>query len=485
MKSLKKNYIYNLLYQVLAIISPLITTPYISRVLGAEGIGEYSYGLSIATYFAIFGALGMTTYSQIEIAKNRDNLEKTKKLIAEVFVFKTVTLIICCLIYLIVALNSGQHRPILLVLMIYLFSQLNDVSWILQGLENFKELAIRNCFIKILSIICIFIFIKKAEDLYLYTILLQGSIFLGNFLVWPYIWKYINPKSLKQNVEICSFMRHLKNSLVYFIPTIATTVYTVLDKSMIGWITGSDFQNGYYEQAHKIEQILLVLITSLGTVTLPRMSFLNNKNDKKEMNRIMEKTILMVLFLSLPMCIGLIGIADKLIPIFLGEEYIECITITKIFSFLIVIVGLDNIIGRQCLMATNNQKKFNIGVIVGAIVNIIMNLILIPYTGAIGAAISSVCAELIILILFIIFGKKYLKINISKSFIKYIIATLLMFIVISVENSISQNMILCMIIQIVSGIGIYFLVLLILREHFLIEVIDNLKDRFLHVFEKK
>lgn len=344
MKSLKKNYIYNLIYQVFVIISPFITTPYISRVLGAAGIGEYSYGLSIATYFGIFGTLGITTYAQIAIAKNRDNKDIQKKLVAELFFSKTITLLLCCILYGILVVNSGSHQQILFVLIVYLLAQMNDISWVLQGLEQFQVLVVRNIVIKICSIALIFLFVKNLSDIYIYTLIMQGSIFIGNFLLWPYVWKYIKPKALKENIEIKNIYCHIKNSIIYFIPTIATTIYTVLDKSMIGWITNSNLQNGYYEQAHKIEQILVVLVTSLGTVTLPRMSFLNSKKDKNGMNRIMEKTILMVLFLSIPMCLGLIGVADNLIPVFLGDDYYECIGLVKIFSLLIIIVGLDNII---------------------------------------------------------------------------------------------------------------------------------------------
>lgn len=470
-KSLKKNYIYNLIFQVFAIISPFLTTPYISRVLGANGVGEYSYALSIATYFGILGTLGITTYAQIIISKHRDDKEKQGKIITELFYMRAFALIVCCAVYFLLAMCSQTHKEMLLVLFIYLFAQINDVSWILQSLEDFQKLVIRNIIVKLISIGFIFLFIKDMKDLYLYAFIMQGTVLLGNFLLWPDVWKYLNFQAFK-NIKWSNFSYYLQKSFIYFIPTIATTVYTVLDKSMIGWITHSNLQNGFYEQAHKIEQILVVLITSLGTVTLPRMSYLNSKNDNTTMGKIVEKTILMVLCLSLPMCFGMIAVADRLVPIFLGEEFLYCIPLVKIFSFLIIIVGLDNIIGRQCLMATDHQKQFNIGVIAGAIVNVVLNILLIPRLGAIGAACASVVAELVILGIFIYYSRSYLKINIKTSLLKFLIAVTGMYFAVCYIAPFFTNVFLALFVQVIVGILVYSLILIVLKEKFLYEILD-------------
>lgn len=471
MNSLKKNYIYNLIYQIFMIITPFITTPYVSRVLGAEGIGEYSYVLSIVTYFGLFGLLGITTYSQIEIAKNKDDKEKCNKLIAELFTLKNITMFITLILYIALIFFIPEYKKMFIILILYLFCQFNDVSWILQGFEEFKKIVLRNIVIKLLTIIFIFLFVKTSDDLYIYSIIMQGVTFIGNFTLWQYVWKYICPKNIISTVKLNCFSKHLKKSFVYFIPAIATSVYTVLDKSMIGWLTDSTLQNGYYEQAHKIEQILVTILTSLGTVTLPRISYLNNK-DKSKINSIIEKTITFILMISIPMCIGLIGISDKLIPLFLGEGYDECIILTKVFSLLLVIVGLDSTIGRQCLMATNNQKKFNIGVIVGAIVNFLLNIVLIKKYDALGAAISSVVAEFVILCIFIIYSKKLLKFNFN-SVIKYIISSSVMYIAIYYISLLNINDFICLILQIGCGGLVYFISLLVLKETFFYNIFQQ------------
>jgi len=465
MKSLKKNYIYNLIYQIFMIITPFITTPYVSRVLGAEGIGEYSYVLSIVTYFGLFGLLGITTYAQVEIAKNRDDEKECNKLIAELFTLKNITMFITLLLYILLIFFIPEYKKMFVILILYLLSQFNDVAWILQGFEEFKKTVLRNIIIKLFTIICIFLFVKTSDDLYIYSIIMQGVTFIGNFTLWQYVWKYINLKNIISNVKVKSFSKHLKKSFVYFIPTIATSVYTVLDKSMIGWLTNSALQNGYYEQAHKIEQILVTILTSLGTVTLPRLSYLNKNKSNEQMNNIIEKTITFILMISIPMCVGLIGISDKLIPLFLGDGYEECIILTKVFSLLLIIVGLDSTIGRQCLMATNNQKKFNIGVITGAIVNFILNIVLIKKYNALGAAISSVAAEFVILSIFVIYSKKLLKFNFN-SIVKYIISASLMFVVIYFISLLNIANFICLILQIGCGGLVYFISLLVLKETF-------------------
>ena len=414
--SLKSNFLFNLIYQILAVITPIFTTPYISRVLSADGIGKYSYALSIVTYFGIFGCLGTATYGQLEIARNRDNKKLLHKTVSEIFFGRLVTLMISLLIYFAVILKaSGQYKLLYSVLSLYILGQMNDVSFILQGLEWFKMLAMRNIIIKVLNIVLIFALVREHNDLYIYAIIIHGITLIGNFSLWPQVIKYIKPKSFKN----MNFIQHWKKSMIYFIPTVATMVYTVLDKSMIGWITGSEFQNGYYEQAYKIEQILLVFVTTVGTVTFPRMAYFFENDNKEERKRIMGITMKFIMLIACPICFGTMAISENLIPVFLGKGYEECILLLRIFSFLIIIIGLDNTIGKQCLISAGKQKEYNIGVIGGAIVNFVTNILLISKLGACGAAIASVFAESVILVVFILYSNVELKIpQLSMCFLK-------------------------------------------------------------------
>ena len=460
--SLKSNFLFNLIYQILAVITPIFTTPYISRVLSADGIGKYSYALSIVTYFGIFGCLGTATYGQLEIARNRDNKKLLHKTVSEIFFGRLVTLMISLLIYFAVILKaSGQYKLLYSVLSLYILGQMNDVSFILQGLEWFKMLAMRNIIIKVLNIVLIFALVREHNDLYIYAIIIHGITLIGNFSLWPQVIKYIKPKSFKN----MNFIQHWKKSMIYFIPTVATMVYTVLDKSMIGWITGSEFQNGYYEQAYKIEQILLVFVTTVGTVTFPRMAYFFENDNKEERKRIMGITMKFIMLIACPICFGTMAISENLIPVFLGKGYEECILLLRIFSFLIIIIGLDNTIGKQCLISAGKQKEYNIGVIGGAIVNFVTNILLISKLGACGAAIASVFAESVILVVFIIYSKVELKIpKLSMCFFKYFISAICMSIMVWRIGILISNKLVALSVQIFVGIILYGLSLLLMKD---------------------
>ena len=471
--SLKSNFLFNLIYQILAVITPIFTTPYISRVLSADGIGKYSYALSIVTYFGIFGCLGTATYGQLEIARNRDNKKLLHKTVSEIFFGRLVTLMISLLIYFAVILKaSGQYKLLYSVLSLYILGQMNDVSFILQGLEWFKMLAMRNIIIKVLNIVLIFALVREHNDLYIYAIIIHGITLIGNFSLWPQVIKYIKPKSFKN----MNFIQHWKKSMIYFIPTVATMVYTVLDKSMIGWITGSEFQNGYYEQAYKIEQILLVFVTTVGTVTFPRMAYFFENDNKEERKRIMGITMKFIMLIACPICFGTMAISENLIPVFLGKGYEECILLLRIFSFLIIIIGLDNTIGKQCLISAGKQKEYNIGVIGGAIVNFVTNILLISKLGACGAAIASVFAESVILVVFIIYSKVELKIpKLSMCFFKYFIPAMCMSIMVWRIGILISNKLVALSVQIFVGIILYGLFLLLMKDEFVMESIRRVK----------
>lgn len=473
--SIKKNYLMNLAYQIIAIVLPIITTPYVSRVLHADGIGAYSYTFSIATYFSLFATLGVATYGQLEIAKCRNETENRTILLYEIFVGRAVLTFIIVIAYFASAFIFGTYRNLYILMAINIIAVALDISWFFQGLELFKLTVVRNLIIRIASAILIFVFVRKESDLFIYTIIIQGSTLVGNVALFPYLKRYCAVILIRKP----KIFRHWKKSLSYFIPTIATSVYTVLDKSMIGWLTNSSLQNGYYEQSHKIEQMLLLGVTALGTVTLPRMVYLFNNGNQKEIKRLTSSTLTFILCLSLPLSMGTFFIAPVLVPVFLGEGYESCVILLRVFSFLIIIVGLDNTIGKQCLMATGKQKQFNIGVIVGALCNLLINLLLIPHFQALGAAIGSVCAELVILTIFMVFCKKMLDYKmLIKTTIKYFVVSLFMGIMVW-QIGISMGVsLLTLIIQLAAGIIIYFGVLLIFRDSFVFGFFKSIIKKF-------
>lgn len=466
--SLKHNYLMNLAYQILSIVVPIITTPYVSRVLTPDGIGAYSYSLSIVTYFSMFATLGMATYGQLQIAQFRDNKEIRSKIFVEIVIARLSLSLVVVAAYFLCKPILGMYGVLYNVLVINIVSCALDVSWFFQGLEEFRITVTRNFIIRIISTVLIFACIRTKNDLVLYAIIIQGSTLLGNISLMPYIRKYV----ILTEVGWRKIPYHLKESIVYFIPTIATSVYTILDKSMLGWIFKSAAENGYYEQAHKIEQMLVVIVTSLGVVTLPRMVYLHKNSENDEINRIMEKTLAFVLMISVPMCFGLIGISKTLIPIFLGAGYEPCIPLLRIFSLLLVLIGLDNTIGRQCLVAFGRQKEYNRGVICGAITNLSVNIILIPRLGAVGAAIATVSAEFVILSIFLFLSRGQLSIiKFLLSLFKYLLSGITMLVAVLYTASHVDSGVLGLIFQITVGILVYLICLLIAKDKYIISII--------------
>ena len=471
-KEIVVNYIYNLAYQMLAILVPIITTPYVARILQADGVGVYSYTLSIVTYFGVVAGLGTANYGQLEIAKCRDSKRELGNVFWGIFTSRIITYGIVILAYIVFIFFAHENKIMYTILIAFLVSQMLDISWFFQGIEDFKKTVTRNFIIKIISTALIFLLVKKKTDLYLYVIIVQGSILIGNIVLFPYLKGAID----RPMFAIKDIYKHIKSSLVFFIPTVATTVYTMLDKSMIGIITKSNAQNGYYEQAHKIEQILVTLLTSLATVMLPRLTYLNNKKSNDEIHKLLDITTHYIIILACPMLFGLLGISDDLIPWFLGSGYDECILLLNIFSFLLVIVGLDNTIGKQCLMAMGRQRQFNQGVIIGALFNFIINLILIPSYGSVGAAIASVFAESIILTVFLYYCKDLINIEeMLKCIFKYSVISCVMYLIMCIWNLVDLTYLERIIGKTITGTVFYTLSLLIIKDNFLWMLINKIK----------
>ena len=459
-KGLASNYIYNMLYQLLAILAPLITTPYVSRILEADGLGEYSYVLSIVTYFGLFGKLGLDVYGQLKIASERNDKKRMSATFYGVFLARCITTLVATGAYVLLLLQLTQYRQMYTVLLIFMVGQLFDVTWFFQGLEDFKAVLLRNSLIKLLCLVLVFVCVKTKEDLYLYAFLLQGSVLVGNVSMLPKLRGLLGKSSFRGS----QLRKHLKGSLVYFIPTVATSVYTLLDKSMIGWFTGSAFENGYYEQAHKIEQILVTVVTSLSTVTLPRLKHMFTQGQTQQAKTIIHTSAQFILAISLPMTAGIFVMAPTVIPWFLGEGYGQCVPLLQVFSALMLVVGMNNIVGKQCLMAADRQKYYNYGVIAGAVANAVLNCALIPVWGALGAAVASVAGESVILGVFLWHGREYLTPrSLLLPMLRYGAFAVIMGVAVWFAGRWAAGTV-GILLQLTVGIGVYGLLLLLFRD---------------------
>ena len=471
-KSVAKNYIYNLSYQILVIIIPLITTPYISRVLGAENIGIYSYTLSISAFFILFGSLGIALYGKREIAYHQKNKEEYSKIFWEVLILRMILMSISLVIFYFSFVTKEQYQIYYKILMLEILANCVDISWFFQGLEEFKKTVIRNMIVKVISIVCIFVFVKDRNDLTKYFLIYVLSILIGNLSLWFYLPKFLT----KVKIRYLKIWRHIKPTLYLFIPQIAIEVYTLLDRTMIGTIISDKSEVGFYDQSQKIIKMLLTIITSLGTVMLPRIASNFASGKKKKIAKYLKKSFNMVFFLSFPMIFGIISVSSIFVPKFFGEGYGKVAILMNVISPIILFIGLSNVIGTQYLLPTKRQKEFTISVVCGAIVNFIINISLIWNFGAIGASIGTVIAELTVAIVQIFFIRKDFKIiNIIKSSRNYLFSSIIMFIVCLVIKSIVRKPYFSMALQCSLGSIIYVVILILLEDKFLFEIIDRIK----------
>ena len=473
--SILKNYIYNLIYQIVVIILPLITTPYLSRVLGAENIGIYSYTLSIVTYFILIGSLGVAMYGQREIAYLQNDKKVRSKKFWEIVIFRMITLMISMVIFYFTYAASGEYKVYYQIFLLEIFANIFDISWFFQGMEDFKKTVGRNLIIRILSVILIFILVKDQDDLAKYIIIYVLTTFIGNISLWFYLPKYIQKVSLKH----LNIIQHIKPTISLFIPQVATQIYTVLDKTMIGSILGDMSEVGYYEQGQKITKLTLAIITALGTVVAPRIANTFKDGNKEEINQYLNRSFKFVWLLACPMIAGLIVVSSNFVPIFYGDGYDKVATILCVISPLILAIGLNNVTGVQYLIQVKKQRIYTITVVIGAIVNIVLNFILINIFKSVGAAIASVLAETAILIAQLIFVRKDINIkNVYKGAWKYILSSIIMFIFTILLKDITNNQFYNLIIQIVTGSCIYFVILFILKDEFLKDVIQRVLNKF-------
>ena len=469
-ESIAKNYIYNLVYQILLLILPLITTPYISRVLGAENIGIYSYTISIATYFILFGSLGIALYGQREIAYNQKNKKMYIMTFWEIIFLRIITMSISVIIFYLIFVNGNQYQMYYKILILEIIGNCIDISWFFQGLEEFKKTVTRNIIIKLVSVICIFIFIKDTNDLYLYFWIYVLSTLIGNSSLWLYLPKFLDKIELKQ----LHIFRHIKPTISLFIPQIAIQVYTLLDRTMVGAIISDKSEVGYYDQGQKIVKMILAIITSMGTVMLPRIANTFAIGEKNKVIRYMEKSFNLVFTLAFPLIFGIIAVSKSFVPIFFGPGYDKVAILMTVISPIILLIGISNVTGTQYLLPTRRQKEYTISVVSGAIINFIMNMCLIWNYGAIGASIGTVVAETTVTLIQIYFLKEEIDFKeIFKKTQNYIISSLIMFCVCLVIGKIIKDNLVSTIVQVSTGMIVYGIVLLILKDNFIIEIINK------------
>ena len=337
--SLKKNIAISTLYQVLLIILPIITAPYIARVLGPDQSGVYDYTNSIMTYFTMFAALGTATYGVREIARVRDDVAMRSRLFWEIELMTVMTSAVCIAVWFVFIAFTPQYKVIYIVLTMGIFSTMFDISWFFAGMEQFKYTVTKNAACKLIGVILMFLFVKKEDDLLLYVIIITASAMLGNLSMWLYVPRFTE----KVDFRTLHFRRHFHETLIYFIPTVATSVYTVLDRTLIGVITQNKAENGCYHYTMQIVNMMKALtFSSLNMVLGSRIAFLFAEERYDEIRERIADSINYILFMGIGICFGVIGVSKRFVPVFLGSGYERVITMLMLMSPIVIIIGISN-----------------------------------------------------------------------------------------------------------------------------------------------
>ena len=380
-----KNYLYNLSYQILIIILPVITVPYVTRIFTSEDLGNYGFYNSIVSYFSLFAMLGIGLYGTKQIASARD----VSSTFWNIYAIQLIASLISIFIYVIAILCIPTMSGIIpLILFISLFSKIIDISWLFSGKEDFKKITLRNTVVKVVGVISIFTFIKNSEDLYLYILLIVVFDFLGQVVMWVPAKKFIKRPSFNMKI----MKKNLHPIVLLFLPQVAISLYVVLDRTLLG-LLGSYSDVGIYEQGQKLTSIIYKIVSSLGVVMLPRVANLLSERKEKEAQNMVKFSFILYNLIIFPMIFGLIAVNEVFVKLFLGKDFQDVKYVLYITTINIMLVGWTNILGHQVLVVRNKNKEFMLSTTIPAFVSVAVNIAVIPLFGYIGASITAVIVE--------------------------------------------------------------------------------------------
>ena len=390
--ALKKNLVFQFAQQAVAILLPLVTAPYVSRVLLAEGVGEYSYAYTVAFYFYIVSYLGFDTHGQRLVAQARDNREARSRIFSEIVTLQVSLLLVTGVVYGVYVLSLDQPARLIPALQFfYIASASIDVLWLFEGLEDFKTIALRNIAVQVASCVLIFLLVRRQSDLWIYTAIMAGSVFAGNLLYFIPARKYVDYHFPKFREMIA----HLKPSLILFVPQISMTIFMKMDKLMLGWWSTSR-QLGYYQNAETTVNIPMLAIIAVGTVLMPRIIALRADRKIGEIKRFNQVSFDLLMTLAVGCTFGLTAVAPVFTPWYFGEDFRESAGIVSILSAQIMFFTFENVMQKQYLIPFERDGVVIRALSAGAVANTVLNALLIPRFGSSGAISGSLVSHLLV-----------------------------------------------------------------------------------------
>ena len=455
MSKIKRNLGYQTVYQILNTCLPLVTSPYLARVLGAEKQGIFSYTQSIVNYFTLFAMLGVVNYGTRTIAESKKEKSIISYTFWNIYLFQIITSIVSLMLYAAyLVIVSPDNQLICFIQGLYLIGSFLDANWLFFGLEKFKITVTRNLVVRILSVAAILLLVKNRDDLWIYTLIMAGSPVLSNIIIWRFIPKEIDIHFSKY-LNIGEIKQHIKPNLILFIPLLGMSVYHVMDKTMLG-ILSSYEQVGYYYNADKVINIPIGVISGVGTVMLPRMSTLFSNNKIEDIKKYFFTSIEGIIICASAMAFGISAISKEFTPIFFGNGFEPCINLIIVLSPVLIIKGLSQTARMQFLIPSKREKVFVHSVFLGAAVNLVANIAFIPSYGALGAVLGTLLAELVSCVWQ--FAKMNSQINVFQTLIKsisYLVIGFVMYIVVRRSALLVPKGITGLAIEIIIGSLVY------------------------------
>lgn len=476
------NLVYNIIYQILVIIVPLVISPYLARTLGVEQIGVYSYTYSIVFYFMIFAVLGISNYGNRSIAKIRDDKEKTSKMFCSIYSLQLCLSIIVIFTYSVYCVLISRTYVLLSWIQgLYIISNMLDITWYFYGKENFKLTVLRNAAVKFISLVAILYFVKGPDDVWIYTLIMSGSTVLGQAMLWPQLFKEVK----LTRVSFSGMIAHLKPAFILFIPVLAISVFSFMDKVMLGNISGM-VETGFYENSEKIISIPKAMITAVGTVMLPRTSNMLAKGKNDEIKSNIQITMIGVLAVAFACAFGLSAVANTFAPVFWGTGFERCGTIIAYMTPALIFSVFGNVIRTQYLIPKEMDSAYTISLVLGAVTNFVINSLLIGRYGALGATIGTIAAEAVLCIYQTWAVRKHLEIKCYLSNgVPFLIIGLIMFLAIKVIEPFISVSIIGLVAEIIVGGSIYIILCVIYIKHSHNEMVCQLYENIMRRIKVK
>lgn len=471
-RKIVNNYIYNICFQIIAVLIALIMTPYIARVLSVEQIGIYSYVTSVSNFIVTFTIIGTYSYGCRQIAYVRDDSNLCNQVYNQIWSLRIILCLFCSTIYIIAMYVFEQYTQAFAFQYFWVLSMFIDPSWFFVGQENMKITTLKNSVVKLSGIILVFTFVRSEDDLIKYVFIMASAALISNITLYTQLKKY----HIKQQFTLSNWKKHCLQSLKFFWPQVATLVYLQVDKLMLALLLDNMEELAFYDYGEKIVTIPLTFITVLSTVLMPRIANEYGKNNKIAISELIKKSGKISMLLAMPMMIGLILCISTLVPWYLGIAYKPIILVVMIVSPIVVTHTLSGISSNQYFVATNQMNYVMKASVITAIVNIVLNALLIPYYGCYGAAIATTISSIFsVVIQYSDLQKQINMIPLFKNAVIYFVLSIPMACSVAIINFCFGETYKITLLQMVLGGLVYLLTLLVVKDDIILAGIEKLK----------